>query len=83
MREIRLKPPVLALIGATRGLLGIGIGLLLAGKFSRNRRAAVGWTLAAIGAASTIPLAMRVFRGQRSAEPNGFAKRDAAPAYPS
>lgn len=83
MREIRLKAPLLGLIAATRGLLGVGIGLLLAGRISRNRRAAVGWTLAAIGAASTFPLAMRVFRGQRNAEPNGVPKRDVTPAYPS
>jgi hypothetical protein len=44
-------------IAATRGLLGAGLGLLLADKLDANTRKAVGWTLAAVGALSTLPLA--------------------------
>ena len=38
-----------------------GIGLLLADRLSDEQRKAVGWTLLAIGAISTIPLGIEVF----------------------
>lgn len=62
MREVRLLLPELALISVTRGLLGLGAGLLLSRKISRDRRKTVGVALAAIGALSTIPLGLRVLR---------------------
>jgi len=37
--------PEIALIAATRGAIGFGAGLLLAGKFRRERRKLLGWTL--------------------------------------
>jgi hypothetical protein len=52
--------PEIALIAATRGAIGFGAGLLLAGKFKRERRK-VGWTLFLSGLASTIPIAVHVF----------------------
>ncbi|HEY9446279.1 MAG TPA: hypothetical protein VIQ62_04330 [Burkholderiales bacterium] len=61
--------PELALIAATRGMLGAGIGLLVADRIRRERRRAIGWTLFVVGALSTIPLAGLVFtraRRQRS-----------------
>ena len=61
MREHRVTVPELALVAGTRGMLGLGIGLLLAGRMSYDRRHTVGWTLLLIGAASTIPLALRLF----------------------
>jgi hypothetical protein len=61
MRETRLTLPQVALIGGTRGMLGAGLALLLAGKLDSNQRRAIGWTLFLIGAISTIPLAMEVF----------------------
>ncbi|HZS08753.1 MAG TPA: hypothetical protein VFD58_28215 [Blastocatellia bacterium] len=61
MRERKLTLPVIALIAGTRGMLGAGIGLLLAGRLSDDQRRAVGWTLALAGAVTTIPLAMQVF----------------------
>ena len=60
MREFRMGPPQLVAIAVTRGLLGLGLGLLLAGRLSRDRRRAVGATLAIIGGLSTIPLALGV-----------------------
>jgi hypothetical protein len=54
--------PELALIAATRGAIGFGAGLLLADKFKRNRRKTLGWSLFLSGLASTIPIAMHVFR---------------------
>jgi hypothetical protein len=64
MREVRLKLPELGLISVTRGILGLGLGLLLSGKLARDKRRSVGIALAAIGALSTIPLGLRVLRKQ-------------------
>ena len=73
MREVRISLPQLALIAATRGLLGVGIGMLLSGRFGRER-VAVGVTLAAVGALATIPLALEVFGKSRLTSPNGRAR---------
>jgi len=62
-----LTVPEIALIAATRGAIGFGVGLLLAGKFRRERRQLLGWTLFLSGLASTIPIALRVF-GKRETE---------------
>ena len=40
-----LTVPEIALIAATRGAIGFGAGLLLAGKFRREQRQLLGWTL--------------------------------------
>ncbi len=53
--------PELALIAATRGMIGFGAGLLLANKINRNKRKVVGWSLFLSGLASTVPIAMHVF----------------------
>ena len=60
MRETRLTIPELALIAGTRGALGAGIALLLADRLSPEQRKSVGWTLFAVGAATTIPLLAEV-----------------------
>ena len=59
--------PELALIAATRGAIGFGAGLLLAGKFKRERRKVLGWSLFLSGLASTVPIAMHVF-GKKQAD---------------
>jgi hypothetical protein len=41
----------------------VGIGLLAAGGLRCSKRRAVGWTLVALGALTTIPAAMAVFGG--------------------
>jgi hypothetical protein len=61
MIKAELTLPEIALIAATRGLLGAGIAFLLAGKLSPEQRNAVGWTLVGVGALTTIPLAIDVF----------------------
>jgi hypothetical protein len=61
----KLKPmtvPELAIIAATRGAIGFGAGLLLADKFKQNKRKALGWSLFLSGLASTIPIALHIFR---------------------
>jgi hypothetical protein len=59
-RTVKLSLPTLASVAATRGMLGVGAGLLLAPKMGDKRRRAVGLTLLGIGVASTIPIALRV-----------------------
>ena len=59
-----LTVPEIALIAATRGAIGFGAGLLLADKFKQAKRKTLGWSLFLSGLASTIPIAMRVFRKQ-------------------
>jgi hypothetical protein len=70
MIKTELTLPELGLIVGTRGMLGAGLGLLLAHKLSDDRRKGIGWTLAAIGVLSTIPLAIMVFgaRNRRISE---------------
>src|SRR4051794_4496462 len=60
MRERSLTIPEIALIGGTRVALGIGIGLLIAGKFNDDQREGAGWALFAVGAISTIPLVIGI-----------------------
>lgn len=65
MKRAELTLPEIALIGATRGLLGAGVALLLANKLNEDQRKATGWTLFLIGAISTIPLAIDVLSRRR------------------
>ncbi len=60
MRETHLSLPQLAMIAGTRAMAGVGLGLLVADRFPDRPRKAVGWTLLAVGALSTIPLAIEV-----------------------
>jgi hypothetical protein len=60
MKTSELTLPEVGLIAATRGMLGAGIGLLLADKLNQDQRKTIGWTLFVIGATSTIPLAIDV-----------------------
>lgn len=67
MRSVELPVPLLGAVAATRGMLGFGAGLLIGQKLPETRRKAVGWTLLAIGALSTIPLAINVLARRRAA----------------
>jgi uncharacterized membrane protein YfcA len=71
MRDAQVTLPELALIAGTRAILGAGLGLLLADRLPKDQRRAVGWTLLAVGALSTIPLAFEVFGGRRLDAPAG------------
>jgi hypothetical protein len=57
--------PELFLIAATRGMAGLGAGLLLAGRIDRDRRSLIGAVLLGVGALSTIPLAIRALGRHR------------------
>jgi hypothetical protein len=65
MLTTEIALPELALVAATRGALGAGVGLLAAPRLSDDHRQAIGWTLVAIGVLTTIPLALLVF-GRRA-----------------
>ena len=62
MRRVALTIPEVAFIAGTRGALGVGAGLLLSRKLEESRRRAIGWTLFAVGLATTIPAARKLFR---------------------
>ena len=67
-----LSPLLLGFVIGTRAALAFGLGLLLADRIPDRRRRAVGLTLVAIGAVTTIPAAMSVFgRRVRSELPLG------------
>jgi hypothetical protein len=70
MKATTLSLPELALVAITRGILGFGVGLLLAGRLSQAQRRPLGLALLAIGAITTIPIGLEVLgRGRlRSAD---------------
>ena len=59
-KTISLKFPELGFIAGTRFALGIGVGLLAAGKMDRNKRERTGWTLVTAGVISTVVIAKRI-----------------------
>jgi hypothetical protein len=65
MKTSELSLPEIALIAGTRAMVGAGAGLLLADRFDKDKRKAIGWTLLIIGAVSTIPLAIEVLSKRR------------------
>jgi hypothetical protein len=71
-QRIDISLPEFLFIAATRGILGTGIGLLVAGRLSRKTRRYVGATLALVGALTTIPSAIALFAGAERAKGKGF-----------
>jgi hypothetical protein len=61
MKTYNVTVPEIAIVAATRGMAGAGAGLLLAGFLRPETRRTLGWTLLAIGALTTIPIAMALF----------------------
>ena len=57
-----ITTPELALVAGTRAALGAGLALLLGSRLDPPQRRAVGWTLVAVGAISTIPLMAEILR---------------------
>jgi hypothetical protein len=75
MTKTQITLPELGLIASTRAALGAGIGLLLADRLSEEQRRAVGWTLLAFGAMTTVPPAFEVFghRGENSSSEHSLS----------
>lgn len=69
MRETTVPMPVIALVAATRGMLGAGVALLLGDRFSKEQRRAAGWTLLLVGVVTTVPLVMNVVANSRTVKP--------------
>jgi hypothetical protein len=68
MRRTPLSVPEIGIIAGTRAMLGAGVGMLIANRLSGDQRRAVGWTLVAIGALTTIPIAVQLFGSRRDDE---------------
>ena len=67
MKNVILNLSTFGFIVGTRAALGVGIGLLVSERLPAERRRAIGATLIAIGAATTVPAALSVIRSvQRS-----------------
>ncbi|MEO8739612.1 MAG: hypothetical protein ABI537_07915 [Casimicrobiaceae bacterium] len=58
----------MAIVAATRGMAGAGAGLLVSEFLRPETRRTLGWTLLAIGALSTIPIAMTLFARRDESE---------------
>ena len=83
MQAHTVSIPTLAMIAGTRGMLGAGIGLLLASRLSAARRRGMGQMLVAAGVLSTIPLALKVFRSQEHEGPEGHERHQGHDAFPA
>ncbi|MBA2432473.1 MAG: hypothetical protein H0V56_10230 [Chthoniobacterales bacterium] len=57
--------PMLALVAATRVMLGAGAALLLVEKMNDEQRRAVGWALLGVGILTTVPLAGYYFAKEK------------------
>ena len=72
MKTFHVSIPELGFVAATRGIAGAGVGLLLADCIrSTDTRRAIGWTLLAIGALTTIPIAYTVVGRRKQDTPTG------------
>ena len=67
MKRVNLSKPEFFFIVATRVLLGVGLGLLGAGKIARKKRRYVAAALIGVGALTTIPAAVAVLRSGKKA----------------
>jgi len=70
MKTYAVTVPEVAIVAVTRGVAGAGIGLLVADFLRPDTRRTLGWTLLAIGALTTIPIAMALFGKRESSIPN-------------
>jgi hypothetical protein len=59
-KQITLTLPEIGFIAITRGLLGVGIGLLLSGGLKKRARRVAGASFAAVGLLTTGPILLRL-----------------------
>jgi cation transport regulator len=62
MRELNVSFPEVAFVAATRGVGGIGIGLLASTLLKEQHRKRLGFALLAVGVLTTIPIALTARR---------------------
>ncbi len=67
MEKRTLTMPQLMFVIATRAMLAAGVALLVSNRLSRKQRKIAGTTLLSLGAITTIPAAMMVFRTREEA----------------
>jgi EamA domain-containing membrane protein RarD len=60
MKKHEVTIPLIGLVAGTRAMLGAGIALLLSERLTDEQRRAIGWTLVAVGALTTIPLVVQL-----------------------
>jgi hypothetical protein len=65
-RRIKITLPELLLLAATRGMLGAGLGMLATAGLSARTRKSIGLPLFLIGAVSTIPFAVHIFKRRQT-----------------
>ena len=70
MQTLVLNLPTFGFVVGTRAALGFGLGLLLSERIPASRRRAIGLTLVAIGAMTTIPAARSVFGSMKKSDPH-------------
>lgn len=75
MNRTPLSIPEIGIIAGTRAALGAGAALLLADRLSNEQRRAIGWTLFAVGAITTVPILVQLLHSQREI----VGSRDTAP----
>ncbi|HEY1459400.1 MAG TPA: hypothetical protein VGH59_05015 [Casimicrobiaceae bacterium] len=74
MKTYNVALPEMAIVAATRGMAGAGAGLLLSQYLQPETRRTLGWALLAIGALSTIPIAMALFAKREPADREFYEK---------
>jgi hypothetical protein len=62
MKLTKLPIPELAMISATRAMLGAGIAFLVSSTLTKSTRRTLGGALLGVGVLSTIPFAIDMFR---------------------
>src|SRR5215469_15976723 len=67
LKERGLTIPEIILIAGTRVALGVGVGLLIADRLTKDERKGAGWALLGVGVLTTIPIARGVL-GKRLLE---------------
>ena len=65
MKELVLNPPLLMFVVGTRAAMAFGVGLLASERIPERVRRPLGLSLVALGVATTIPAAMKVFASSR------------------
>jgi hypothetical protein len=59
-KKANVSLPELAMLAASRAMTGMGLGMMIAQRIAPEKRKVIGWTLFAVGALSTIPLAFEI-----------------------
>jgi hypothetical protein len=71
MNELLLRPRTLGFTIVTRVVLGVGVGLLVSDRLDDSPRRRLGAALVALGAITTVPLAIALRRSRRPSGSKG------------